>query len=100
MPDRKNNLITKILFICTSVVFLLLLSNTVLHAMELHEADRDFSGIADSDHVIFQQVMSAGAHVLVSPERKPFLVYWVPDVFERQSQRRVLVVMHGTNGNA
>ena len=45
-------------------------------------------------------MIKAGAKVLIAKGRKPFIVYWVPEGFENSANRRFLVVMHGTNGNA
>jgi len=70
------------------------------HGAEVYESDKDLAGIAENNPEIYQQIIDAGAKVLVVKGRKPFIVYWIPEGFKSLRKRRVLVVMHGTNGNA
>ncbi|MBW1728448.1 MAG: hypothetical protein JRH13_00010 [Deltaproteobacteria bacterium] len=70
------------------------------YAAQLYESNKDFAGIAESNPEIFHQMVDAGSKILVVKGYKPFFVYWVPDGFDSLPKRRILVVMHGTNGNA
>jgi len=81
------------------VLFLFPCSQPV-HAAQLYESDKDLTGIAESNPGIYQQMIDAGAKTLIMKGKKPFIVYWIPEGFDDLSKRRILVVMHGTNGNA
>jgi len=88
-------------FILLQVLPLLLVSRSRLtHPAELYESDKDLARIAESDADVYHRMIHAGAKVLLIRGRKPFLVYWIPEGFDSLPKRRVLVVMHGTNGNA
>jgi len=83
-------------------IFILLLVSCFqpIHAAELHEFEKDLAGIAESDPGIYQQMIDAGAKILIMKGCKPFIVYWIPEGFDSLLKRRILVIMHGTNGNA
>ena len=70
------------------------------YAAKLYESDKDRAGIAESNPEIYKQVIDAGAKVLTLKKYKPFIVYWTPKNFDKFSKQRILVIMHGTNGNA
>ncbi|MCD6384316.1 hypothetical protein J7M23_00920 [Candidatus Sumerlaeota bacterium] len=90
-----------VLIILQSLILLLVpCFHPPVYAGELLESKKDLSGIAESDPEIYQEVIDAGAKTLILKGRKPFMVYWVPENFSELPKRRVLVVMHGTNGNA
>jgi len=71
-----------------------------IYAAELYESDKDLVGIAEINPTIYQQMIDAGAKTLIVRGHKPFIVYWLPDGFDDLPNRRILVIMHGTNGNA
>ncbi len=93
------NKVTALIF--SQIFFLLFCAGLQpVDANELFECDKDVAGIAESNPKIYQQMVDSGARTLILKGYKPFLVYWIPDGFKGLSKRRILVVMHGTNGNA
>lgn len=90
----------KTLFLFQIFILLICLTSQPVYAKELVESNKDLAGIADSDPEIYRQMVDSGAKTLIMKGYKPFVVYWVPKDFKSLSKRRVLVVMHGTNGNA
>ena len=87
--------------ILSQILFLVLCSGLgPVYAKELIECDKDVAGIAESNPEIHQQMVDSGAKTLIVKGYKPFLVYWIPEGFKGLSKRRILVIMHGTNGNA
>ncbi|MBW1705070.1 MAG: hypothetical protein JRJ86_07860 [Deltaproteobacteria bacterium] len=90
-----------LIFIILPFLILLLVSYfQPAHAANLYGSDKDLAGIAESNPEIYQQMIDAGAKLLIMKEQKPFIVYWIPEGFYGLSKRRILVVMHGNNGNA
>ena len=88
------------IFTVLQILIILLSCFQATHAAKLHESDKDLAGIAESNPEIYQQMIDAGAKLLIVKGHKPFIVYWIPEDFDSLSKRRILVVMHGTNGNA
>ncbi len=64
------------------------------------EVEKDNIGIHAKDPELFEKAVEAGAKVVTVPGRDPFFVYWLPQDFGESEPGRVLVVMHGTDGNA
>ena len=83
------------------ILFILFFSGfKMLFANQLIESDKDTAGIAESNPEIYKKMVNSGAKTLIIRGYKPFIVYWIPEEFNDLQKRRILVVMHGTNGNA
>ena len=94
--------VNKIMVLIILQLFILLTAPLFysIYAAGLYESNKDLTGIAESEPKIYQQMVDAGAKTLIVKGRKPFLVYWIPNNFNSLPKHRILVVMHGTNGNA
>jgi len=68
--------------------------------LSLTESTEDRLGIYKQQPEYYQQAVNLGVRVVNHPERKVFFVYWLPQGFERRTDKRLMVVLHGSNGNA
>ncbi len=66
----------------------------------LKESSRDALGVYKLEPEAYERAMRLGAKVVSLPGMRPFFVFWLPEGFEKQKDRRLLVALHGTNGNA
>lgn len=61
---------------------------------------KDILGIYRIHNAAYQAAMERGCRVVNLPEQGTFFVYWLPEGFERLPEKCVVVMLHGTNGNA
>ena len=70
------------------------------HCAELTEVKQDELGMYAQDPESYQKLMAIGAVTVVQKGEKAFFVYWIPKGFEKREEKRILVVLHGSRGNA
>jgi len=68
--------------------------------LALKESQKDMLGIYKQQPLYYQEAIKSGVKVVSLRGKRPFFVYWLPEEFEKQKKKRVLVILHGTNGNA
>jgi len=66
----------------------------------LKESPEDILGICKTHAEDFSRAKKAGCKIVNLPQYGTFFVYWLPEGFGRLREKRVLVMMHGSNGNA
>lgn len=67
---------------------------------ELTEVKQDELGMYAQDQACYQKLMAIGAVTVVQKGEKAFFVYWIPRGFEKLKEKHILVVLHGSRGNA
>jgi hypothetical protein len=67
---------------------------------KLTETDTDILGIYQMDPKPYQTAIAAGAKIVNLEPMNAFFVTWVPEDYEAMDVRRVMVVVHGHNGNS
>ncbi len=78
--------------------------NGLIRVEELSPSTTDNLGFHDNLHTAehYQEAMRLGAKIINLPEHyhNTYFVYWLPQGYELQSERRVMVMLHGTGGDA
>ncbi|MBN2282638.1 MAG: hypothetical protein JXO48_01995 [Deltaproteobacteria bacterium] len=82
------------------VLIVLCVLCTAAGAESYVEEDHDGIGIYKSDPSSYEKVRALGGRVVTVAGGPPFFVHWIPEGFEKTEKKRLLVVLHGTGGNA
>lgn len=64
------------------------------------DIEKDALGIAELNIKDYIKAMAIGCHIVNLPGNDTFYVVWVPDGFSDLEEKRVMVMLHGSNGNA
>ena len=99
--DRGCRLKTHWGFAFATVILLLALSATATDLSEFQETTTDLLGIyrvTPTDQMM--AILDVGARVVNLVDLGTFFALWVPDDYGTREPKRVLVLMHGTDGSA
>lgn len=63
-------------------------------------AGEDILGMHLKCGSIFKKIQELNSKIINIENPKTFFVYWLPDGFENQTEKQVMVLLHGAKGNA
>jgi len=94
----KSPISTCLLIMLVSAVSITAIVNAEI--ISLHASTEDILQIYKDKPRLYRQAMAAGAKIVNLPKYETFFVYWLPDDFATLKEKEILVVLHGSNGNA